>query len=284
MNKNSFLAQPETQTFINFLANKWEGDFRFILGIKCKRGKANAKYITINSLKEAYENYCWQYFLNEYQGYPFDPTGTQLNQSDAVLNHCQKQLLTKDGSLINNKQILLAASEIILKWGGVSNGNLNHLRTSDFSIYNHYRGLQLLWNNLQEGANFKPLDLKGIKSNAGFTKLHSVILKDFIIYDSRVSVALAYLTELCFGSNIPNHLQWRISPPRNETKHLRPVNSAFKHIRHKQDHYHLHSNILASILLAELRDQLKHTYPHLKLRDIEASLFMVGYDIRNLKI
>jgi hypothetical protein len=134
-----------------------------------------------------------------------------------------------------------------------------------------------------------------MRSNAGFTKIYSLLFNDFIIYDSRVAAALGMFVlrysrhrhlpsipvalEFCWmpgrggGLRDPSNGPWRFPKCRNGTS------------GHAQ---HIDSNVRANWLLAacvngsrfeQFVDANPYIFPVKPLRALEAALFMIGYDL-----
>ena len=280
INKKYFLDDNNVKEFIKFFAAKWESGLDFEVGIKHKGKKAIYKYTT--NLKEAFETYAWQYSIKTELEIPdeMEKTGFTLSDSEKVLNFA-KSILLVDGEINSNLLDLKNATEITLKWGGVfTKGNKNKITDISYDLKKDYEEVLKKWKDINENnAFFCSKDNLEFTSNAGFTKIYSLILSNFIIYDSRVSVALAYLIELCFGNNIPEILKIYIPASKVADKTKRHVNNAFRST-YQNDSKHFYSNVISSLLVKQTLKLIIEFDPSVKLRDLEAALFMIGYDIR----
>ena len=223
------------------------------------------------------ENYEWGFNVN-YKD--VDYKGKTYAESETVLNIIQKDL--KDGIKNHDSLILLEASKAILKWGGVlgteKKGNLNRLiGYKEDELANLYKSVASKWNKLENNemslVEYSQFDFP---SNAGFTKIYSLLFDGFIIYDSRVGAALAKFILETFKNNVPSEL--RIDLPmgrenKNNPGRRNPNALIFKPFS-RDFKKHFISNVKSSWILQEVA---KETNP--ELRKIEAALFMLGYDV-----
>ncbi len=280
INKKIFLDDNNVKEFIKFIASKWESGLDFEVGIKHRGKKAVYKYTT--NLKEVFETYSWQYSIKTELEIPneIEKTGFTLTDSEKVLDFSKSKLLV-NGKINPNLIDLKNATEITLKWGGVfAKGNKNKVTDISYDLKKDYEEVLKKWGDINEYNDvFGPKDNFEFTSNAGFTKIYSLLLSDFVIYDSRVSVALAYLMEICFGEEIPEILRIYIPDSKVADKTKRKVNKLFKST-YQKDSKHFYSNVIASILLNQTLKLINESDNSVKLRDLEAALFMIGYDIR----
>jgi hypothetical protein len=122
------------------------------------------------------------------------------------------------------------------------------------------------------------------------TKIYSLLVDDFIIYDSRVGAALGLLVvRYCQAQNlstIPPLLRFPWAPA-NETNTVAPKNRnpsignlCIGQIRRAEEH--VRWNLRASWLLRELVGKSQQfSEQGNSLRALEAALFMIGYDLGN---
>jgi hypothetical protein len=278
INKKVFLEDNNVKILIEFIAAKWIEGLDFEVGIKHRGKKAVYKYTS--NLKEIFETYSWQYSIKTELEIPDEiaKAGFSLSESEKVLNYSKSKLLV-NGKINPNLIDLKNATEITLKWGGVfTKGNKKKVTDISYDLKKDYDEVLKKWKEINEyNAGFSPKDNFEFTSKAGFTKIYSLILSDFVIYDSRVSVALAYLMKQCFGEDIPEILRIYIPASKVADKTKRQVSDLFKST-YQQDSKHFYSNVISSILLNESLRLIND--PVLQLRDLEAALFMMGYDIR----
>jgi hypothetical protein len=111
-------------------------------------------------------------------------------------------------------------------------------------------------------------------------------LSDYIIYDSRVAAAFALLIQQYFNSNnkeFNSVLKLDIPKGRESanSEDRRDIGDNFGTFT-KDYKKHFSSNVKASWLLSKTVEKVKESNPDskIKLRELEAALFMIGYDIR----
>lgn len=143
----------------------------------------------------------------------------------------------------------------------------------------------------------------GLRSNAGFTKIYSLAFDNFIIYDSRVAAALGLLIlrywalrsmQTGIVKPIPSTLGLLCMPIHADSSRNPNINAfgigPFPSGTGRQYYLqHLKSNVYANWILnsavtgsafAREITERPHPYPVDPLRGLEASLFMIGYDLR----
>lgn len=179
---------------------------------------------------------------------------------------------------------LLNATLAVLTWGKVTTGNVDWARRHAEDLrYIYQKGMSLLDPKIADDRNSFTL-----RFNSGFSKIYSLLLDDFIIYDSRVGGALGHLVIQYCQSNqfesVPLLLQFPWAPAK-ETNPVRPKNRnpSTKHLILKKidgSQEHALWNLRASWLLKEAAGESelfsKLTDP---IRALEAALFMIGYDL-----
>jgi hypothetical protein len=246
-------------------------------------GKRNpAIAIPIQSLKDAKEKYLWKYYVNSnFAENNFDCTGHTYEKSNAVLSYSKTLLL--ENSVLREEKSIKRGTGIILEWGGVfKKGNRIKVNDQNYSLTNDYNEVKQKWENIKNGNHFNLNDNFKFVSNAGFTKVYSVLLNEYIIYDSRVAVSIAYLVDKYFSGQIPEILKIYIPPSYGTGDAIlrRAVNNVFKSTNGSSKK-HFYSNVLVNLILKEVHDKIRGTDEKINLREIEAALFMIGYDIRN---
>jgi hypothetical protein len=283
MTKEEFLENENVVGFIDFFTEKWFEEFNFNLMRKVNGNHRPAISLPILSIKDAKENYLWPYsVINNHSDNNFNRKGTTYEQSNTVLNYAKSLLLNQMG-LLEDENSLKNGTGIILEWGGVfKKGNRLKVIDQNYSLTRDYNEVKQKWSNINTNINFDLNDSFNFVSNAGFTKVYSVLLNDFIIYDSRVAVAIAYLLDKYFDGQIPEILKIFIPPSYgNENTILRRrVNNAFKSTN-SSSKKHFYSNVIANLIIKKAVDKISENDNEINLREIEAALFMIGYDIRN---
>ena len=278
MKRSEFISDPNVLNLTKFIANKWNNGLDFNL-VLYKKGQQNT-IIKISSLKDAYEKYFWESTINTSIKMPDKIKLDCGNFIDSLylLNFAKSKMLTSGNNLSNEKDIK-EATEIVFKWGGVyKKGNKDKVE-GDFNFKENYQRAIDIWKEiLNEKMDIKPI--KNIPCNAAFTKVYSLILDSFIIYDSRVATALAYLINKCFNNKIPYCLKLFIPSSNIKEKDKRKVNEFFKPT-YQDSSKHFYSNIKASLILSESIKEINRYDSSVKLEQLGSALFMIGYDIRN---
>ena len=124
--------------------------------------------------------------------------------------------------------------------------------------------------------------------NSGFSKIYSLMLDGFPIYDSRVACALGSLVRFFCEDpegprpdRVPERLAFRL-PPSRATKNKRDPSCGsikFSAIHHGSDGFHAHSNVMAAWIL----DKLSEHGPFGELGDderqfaLQSAMFMIGH-------
>ena len=254
MNKQDFLNNLAVNTVIDFIVHNWN--------IECANN--SNRY---NKINEAYEQYTWN-------GQNFQDTEDELTRYSNRIREAFHN---------NNLEALFDVSVDILSWGGVlgstrddrrRKGNYDTLLAIRGTLHVEYQIVTDLWRNLnEENAN---LICEGItfKSNAGFTKIYSLLLDDFIIYDNRVAVAFTKLICAALNDEIPEEL--RLNIPLGRNNNVVNQNPFIFKPTYNRDEKHFCSNVKASWILQGVLNTLNETNPVLTIRDLEAALFMFG--------
>jgi len=174
----------------------------------------------------------------------------------------------------------------VVKWGGVSNGNVTWLNHPENNVLGTITaGCRLL------GAHDDATLEKEIgRFNSGMSKIYSLILPNFIIYDSRVAAAMAWhvmqWSKLHNHAILPSPLRFPCMPAKEAqnclTPKLRKPCDQFPSV-HGRPYVHAQGNLRASWLLARVLELSNDTVFHHQndpLRALEAALFMWGYDLK----
>jgi hypothetical protein len=286
MNKQEFINDSDVKTFISFLADSWKGGFDFNVGIKGE-GAQQAEYKQISSLKQAYEQYLLEYSIKTSLRLPNEIAlqGSSLADGEAVLAYCKDKLMAEGALNLTDKDIR-EASELVLKLGGAfRDANKDKVEDRTFDLVKIYQNAIKEWQDINQNSRpFFAENELSFPSNSGFTKIYTLILTDFVNYDSRIATALAYLIDTCFNSEIPSALVLAMPPYRkaaNNKPDKRKVNGIFRPTENKDSRKHFESNVKASLVLSEVLKVIQQEDPSANLRQLEAALFMVGYDVRN---
>lgn len=275
-----------TQDFIIYLTEIASGNKEFAHQYHHRKMKSNFKF---SSFIEAFEKYHWG--IKKEFHYLLPPLSNDFSSYEAnaiVLTHLSKQI--KSAYEEKNNSSLFDASEAILRWGGVLNkGNKAWLKENRSDLLNLYLGAQTAFENRDFGS--VP------RSNAGQTKIYSLLFDHFVIYDSRVAASLGlFVMKYCQDRGLvelPDELHVRWMPAKEgekcEEPKLRTATPNWVTSSDKlhfcgvyNDHlHHAESNDKANYILAQVVDRIAQDSPfHGDMRKLEAALFMIGYDLK----
>ncbi|MCL2500755.1 MAG: hypothetical protein FWE90_10560 [Defluviitaleaceae bacterium] len=227
--------------------------------------------------------------IKENKRYTFENLFEAYKKYDWKRKHTIEELsITLKKSLIGlDEQACLNTCNMILEWGGVKNmGNIKRLSILSPNLCAYLLAIrERMAMNLPLQDYFTP----EIHMTSGFSKIYSACVDEFIIYDSRVAASLGLLVRtFCINYKlqvIPHELKFAWSNGRGrKTRNPSFDGYSFPKIKiHKKNEY-LENNIKANWLLSKITNSTKSKFasiePHdHRLRALEKSLFMLGYDI-----
>ncbi|GHF02676.1 hypothetical protein [Thalassotalea profundi] len=272
MNKQQYLNTPEVAEFINFLANIISGDISLNHKYFDRKIRKNLEF---KSLYCGFEQYHW-------------------NNSNYETNKLDINLLVEKFESSNSKHSFFQACTDTLYWGA---GNTDKLKlfTSNKEWLDNLDDVQ---ENITEALSLltsNHVDVKDFgtkyRSNAGFTKIYAFIKPDaFIIYDSRVAAALAYLIILfCQQTQrveIPEYLQIKLAKGQGNSNRLPEIAGTELKFKEWGSNHKAHaiSNVWANWIITEAFNKANNVSCNKfnNIREIEAALFMIGYDFPSL--
>jgi hypothetical protein len=286
MTKQQYLKMPIVKEFTEWLSLTLSNPYTHSYVIN-SNGPANNAWIAYNNSQD------WNCssIFNAYEKYHWGKKYCDFNSNSAILNTLEK--IGKFGLERNNNDIISMYCLNVFEWGGVK-GNDKYINN-----YGSNHGFVDILNEISSGINkLNPTvfnddeTFPNIKLNAGFTKVYSLLIKDFIIYDSRVAKALCKLISQFLAlknqlgnNNVDPLLALKIPRGRrDEGGNLIFDNRFAFQLFNDNNNYHQISNIRASWILKEvLRVSPKSQFNQLpndqNLRALEAALFMIGYQI-----
>lgn len=284
MNKIQFLENPDVIEFIKwFSARLCSGE----LSHQWMDRRSN-KSVSFDSVFDAYKRYSWGFkFTN-----PTPPGGVVKGKlfpdSSAALCQIKTNLTTAIANKNDNDVRIWA--QTLMRWGGVYPGNGTWLHNNQVGLAGTLNATASLL-----GPNAGDVKLNAIsRFNSGMTKIYSLLVDDFIIYDTRVAAALTWIIRLyCEKNNlaeIPLNLRFPVgkakeSPNQKEPKcrnpskgklEFPPLNPGSDHAIWNRRASWLLQNVLENADAESCFNQLP---PSGRLRALEAALFMIGYDI-----
>lgn len=296
LNKNDFLNNENVKSFLKFLADYVSNRNVFEHGY---RDRKSGKDWKCNSVFDAYEKYSYplKKRFRETKDGDFLGFGANAIALKRLQSKLRKSYISSDQT---SETYLRDISKDIFDWGGVLPFNgcwLDGYADGGASIRSLYDKAKKIFT-----ANEPDLDgiiKTGVRSNAGFTKVYSLLFDDFIIYDSRVAAALGlFVTKYCQDNNlklVPSVLDFNWMPPKEapktQNKKLRDASTGgLKFSRVNNDEKkHANSNIRANWLLSELLSNKDYlgtaplgtvTDKQDKMRALESAFFMIGYDLK----
>ena len=260
--KQDYLQDKQVSNFIQWMADQIDKPqiFRYY-------NKEKKQIWECSSIFNAYEKYEWK--------------GKDFRATKAVLDACFDALntsLSKDGDADCK-----TACESILEWGGVQRGNKTKLEKIQ------EKGIVRYLTKVKEQLTSEKPDFSGIVMSSGFSKIYSLLLDHFIIYDSRVAAALGYFVRLyceeihLSEEHLPEVLPLRFAYCASRGTHRRnPSKGLYQFPIMQPNKYAMH-NLRASWLLQEVVNQPSNQFYQLqeeqRLRALEAALFMIGYEL-----
>lgn len=266
MKYSELVNDEDFMTIVNFISKKWNGCFDRIVKIDLGERK-----VEVDSFKAALFKYYWPFKIKESLPEGFDYCGNSYESSVKILHLASQKL--------NSEKWFKQGARIVLEWGGVVNKNSKRIERLSFDEFkSEVNSAQLHW----DGFCNNLLELEAVKIdfpiNSGFSKIYSLVLKDFIIYDSRTAAALTAITHEVLGK-APKKWTLRVPSPRvNIEKRIPPK---FDRVNTAKQYWT--SNLISNILVQEVCKKIKLEEENVSARDVEAALFMLGSDIRQIK-
>lgn len=284
MNKKEYLNDSNVKSFIEWVSFKLDKPNSFMHSYVSRKTKQGWECDCIYS---AYENYSWPFSC-------FNPTngkntsGRKYSESESVLSQFSSGLCQSVEG--DNPELITKYCLAILEWGGVLSRNREKVLGFD-NITNYLKvAMRVLDPNIFDSRN----NLSNIKMNSGFTKIYSMLIDDFVIYDGRVGAALGLLArKFCEDLNldiIPENLKFAYGNAREANSKVNnrrnPSTTKYKFpMLTNSDKKHIENNLKANWLLKEIIAKTNSKFNELEenrqLRALEAALFMIGYDVNS---
>lgn len=291
MNKDQYLQQQDITNFSQWLASKLCG------------GPVNFNVVghtNYTTLRNALDDYQWP--NKRVDGLRSKETGFQypvvaslaaksnLADNTQVLNVIQNALQTAYHMGNPSCNVLSGATAAVLHWGGVyttikkngkRHGNKAWLEDNHDQLH---AILEAVITDHAHGDDRSTIN--GLRFNSGMTKVYSLLIDNFIIYDSRVAATLAWLALQWWTAQghppdrFPALLRFGCMDGRAKLKGCRnPDTNLFPLISSRaEDHYMW--NVRANWLLLDARQRAGRDSEFGSLREIEAALFQIGYKIK----
>ncbi|WPC27233.1 MULTISPECIES: hypothetical protein [Pseudomonas] len=282
MHRTEYLATASVNDFIDWLANNLHHESLFAHSYFDRHRKETVAFA---GLEDACGKYYWKH-----RGTFGVPAGDDLDSSHAALSALRGALriaITSDDA-----SAPLEASTKVMAWGGVRAGNVRWLTAQSTRL------TQILKTTAAALASddlAHPLlaNRGQLRFNAGMTKIYSLLVDDFIIYDSRVAAALGWIVvKYCQYRNlsaVPGELAFPWAPAKEGSdakapKNRNPRTGRYHFPRLIAGEHHAVWNLRASWILAQVLTRVpasafKRDSAIPGLRCLEAALFMIGYDL-----
>lgn len=312
--KDGYFGSKVVQDFLQFLSGYVHGNERFHHEYRDRQRGSNWD---CDSVFGAYENYSYPLLTQFRVGSSADHNSFAANAT--VLEKLSEELRQAYGAFLGKNTVkqaesgkkLLKASQQVFVWGGVA-GPKEKKVTKTTGNYLWLEETFPLGQGLREAyekaysilcserPNLSEVGKDGtqkVRSNAGFTKIYSLLFDNFIIYDSRVAAALGlFVVKFCSEgkyTSVPDELNFGWMPPKEDKKTTSPkkrdasvANSSYDFDRANTEAKHAWSNIRANWIFSCLLEKcpfgsLFASLPNkqARVRALESAFFMIGYDL-----
>ena len=274
MNRQTYLALPHVSQFTDWLAAELDSESRFTHEYVDRRTGAQW---SCNSLFDAFTHYCWNHPGNSRLA--FNP-GNCSTSNGLALAALRKDL----GNINSNDSRALDAAIDVMSWGGVSAGNASWLKANQEGLAGLLEAVQAA---MDAGDELAPvLRSKHLRFNSGMTKVYSLLIDDFIIYDSRVAAALAWLVHRWWVvdlrksvNGLPPLLRFGCLPGNGKMAPFRnPDKAVFTTLRSNPAEHYMW-NVRANWLLGAAFAKANRPVNFPDLRSVEAALFQMGLKV-----
>jgi hypothetical protein len=277
MLKQDYLQDLDVNSFVTWFSK------RLLVPLQHRYTTADDVHYEFDSLSSALEQYDWDFRLI-YPGKDVLSRGHTYAENVVALNTLQTGLFEAISAVPVQDETTLAWAGAVMRWGGVAAHNNTWLETN-------VDGLTTVLISGQNALRQNDDTVLVGRFNAGMSKIYSLIVDDFIIYDSRVAAALAWLVskwahERGMQGAIPALLYFPCLRPKEAVearlRKLRKPGCLHFQWNWMAPAQHVRWNLRASwILRAVLNSASSSTFHEEQnpLRALEAALFMWGYDL-----
>jgi hypothetical protein len=282
--KSEYLQDNDVTDFVQWMKQELAAESARAHGYVRQRGGE----LQFRNLADAFAKYDWPFRFEGFDGRRY--AGRTFQENATVLAGLQQRLrsaLTNGGAKARDEAVCNAAIEV-MRWGGVAPNNDKWLRLNEAGLAETLQDVCARLARSDDAIQFS----ESLRFNAGMTKVYSLLIDRFIIYDSRVAAALAWFVVAWARkrnlASIPELLQFRCMPAKEAPNAVRrklrnPSTEGLKFPPlHNNPHAHVKWNLRASwileALLVESPANPFGTGPAAS-RKLEAALFMWGYDL-----
>lgn len=281
MKKLDYLEDKDVISFLDWLSTRL--DVSGSINHQYTNRKTNKPW-ACDCLYDAYEKYKWPFSFNDLHG--AKQKGNSFAANTVQLKYIRERLQSAYAAL--NESDLAEASRMVFEWGGVTNGNVPWAKEQAKlqKLAAEYCAAKTCLTTATADDRLSGFTQR---FNAGLTKVYSLLLNDFIIYDSRVGAALGWLViEYCQSANltnVPPLLAFPWAKAKEGTSSVNPKNrnpsqGIYQISQMISGQPHAMWNVRASWLVSELAlKPSKFNKVEDPMRAIESALFMIGYDL-----
>ncbi len=285
MRKLDYINSASVKDFVKWIEPKLDSPNGFCHSYQMKKP---AKYWACDSIYSAYETYHWPFrCVDPFTGHQL--SGSSLEESARYLGGLSLGLRNSIENMDHaacSKHCLL-----ILQWGGVRNKNDKRIQQLGSQICNYLREVEQIFSS---DLLLREYYRDSIIMNSGFTKIYSLYIEDFIIYDGRVGAALGVLVrKFCEAiklNRVPPELLFAWGRGKEQTYKPGSVNRRnpskgpyiFPELVNNPKR-HTESNIKANWLLKAILENTQSNFNNLdqkmQLMALQSALFMIGYSV-----
>ena len=262
MTRDDYLRDPAVERFIEWLRPLVRGDAPFLH----EYWMPGRRWWSCDSLWDAFCKYEWRGSFESNQ-----------EQLVPLARDLRRAVACGDG------EGFVKAALATLEWGGVAANNAATLDRLGGNALPTFRDASCLLDPSRADTS----RLEDVRyMNSGWTKVYSLLLDDFSMYDGRVGAALGYLVWLHCAEQrlgqVPEPLRFRWHPGQGgHNRNPSRDTLRFPKLNHGDPRTWAECNVRAAWILGAVRDEGRFgdLDPRRRLRALEAALFMIGYEL-----
>lgn len=287
MNRQDYLRDPGVAAFLRWMGQELQADARRPHGY----ARPRAARLDFANLGAAYELYDWRFNFVRLGGQRCK--GRSFAENAAVLDELQARL--RDSVTAKNDANACDAAVEVVRWGGVAPHNEDWLianREGLAGLLGRVGAALACDEHVFAPGTARTLFGADLRFNAGMTKVYSLLLEHFVIYDSRVAGALAWFVAAWAAEHgltaIPASLKFPCMPAKEASGAVRRKlrnpwagDKGFPTLGNRA-YPHAEWNRYASWIIRALLEAHPDTVfgaGSAGSRKLEAALFMWGYDL-----
>lgn len=272
MDRGAYLGDPRVLDFVDWAAP-------LVSGERPLRHHWSSKRLgsySFETLADAYRKYDWP-FRCCVPGESGPRAGRSYDDTVAALDALRRLLRSSENR--GDAAGFLEAAVAVLEWGKVPGGEPRLRALGDRAMGELTAAARLL-----DPAGADLHRLSGVRyMNSGLSKIYSLLLDGFPIYDSRVACALASLVRLfCEQAElreVPAPLAFGLPPTRARAPRD-PSCGRLVFPRIRTPRRYAESNVMAAWLLDQLSQRSPFAEPGTDRRHaLQSAMFMIGYTI-----